>query len=97
MHKDGKGGGTLLRLRSPLLIREFFGSLWAVLLRRLWRQRQQVRVSWRLWGNVYQCSDDNTTTTASDRETWCRHRTGFTAGLGFVDDDETHCRWVTSF
>jgi len=78
MFSASEGGGTLLRLRSTLLVREFIGSLWAVLLRRLWRQRQQVRVSWRLWVRVYD-GYDNTTTTASDWETWCWHRTRFTS------------------
>jgi len=33
----GEGSGTLLQLRSTLLIREMVGSVWGVLLRRLWR------------------------------------------------------------
>jgi len=85
-----EGGRFLLRLRSTLLVREFVGSVWAVLLRRLWRQRQQVWVSWRLWVRMYD-GYYNTTTTASDRETWCWHGTRFTAGLGFVDNTEYVC------
>jgi len=54
----GEGRRYVLRLRSTLLVRELIRWVWAVLLRRLWRQRQQVRVNRRVWGRVYDIDDN---------------------------------------
>jgi len=49
-----EGGRSVFWLRRTLLVHELAGSVSAVLLRRLWRQRQQVWVGWAVWGRVYE-------------------------------------------